>query len=147
MITYNRQNTWMRMRFTIILFFLIAGCFIPNIHAGSINSERTKSVATDDSQAITISSSTEFAAFYAKLCNGNTFAGQLVVLDKDISFDTGGNSGTRTFEGTFDGQDHKLNDVTASLFTINKPKSEICTLPPDCLTEPEYSAPPTPGTL
>ncbi len=90
MITYNRQNTWMRMRFTIILF-LIAGCFIPNIHAGSINSERTKSVATDDSQGVVTGVSEGAVVVTATTTDGSDLTAicEVVVTDKSAVDPTG----------------------------------------------------------
>lgn len=75
---------------------------------------------TTDEEYITISSSEDFSEFYGQLCGGVTFAGQTVVLTNDISFNTGGKTGTRTFEGKFDGQGHRLKDVNSSIFTDNK---------------------------
>lgn len=75
---------------------------------------------TYTTQIITISSSKDFSDFYGMLCGGNTFAGQTVVLSKDVSFNTEGKVGTRNFEGTFDGQGHKLKDVSSTIFTNNK---------------------------
>lgn len=68
----------------------------------------------------TISSDDDFAVFYGKLCDGNTFAGFTVMLTKDVSFDTGGKTGERNFEGVFNGNGYRINDVRASIFTNNK---------------------------
>lgn len=66
-----------------------------------------------------INSSSEFSKFYGMLCEGNTFADYTIVLNKDISFETGGKNGNRTFRGQFEGQGHKITDITVPLFTDN----------------------------
>lgn len=88
--------------------------------ANELNQSGAVLATTTDEDIIIISSSEDFSVFYGKLCGGNTFAGQTVVLNDDISFETDGKSGTKTFEGKFDGQGHKLKDVTSSIFTNNK---------------------------
>ncbi len=79
-----------------------------------------------EADTIAISSTEDFSIFYNMLCEGNTFAGRTVIFNTDISFNTGGKTGTRNFEGKLDGRGHRLTDVTSSIFTTNR--GEICNL-------------------
>lgn len=76
--------------------------------------------SSNNEEIVQISSSNDFAKFYGLLCDGNTFSGKTIVLTKDISFETGGKIGNRIFEGIFDGQGYKINDITSSLLTTNR---------------------------
>lgn len=115
----NRQKTEMLRRFKILTLYLIILCSPPSIQAKNLVTNESGQESADGELTITISSSKDFSDFYGMLCDGYTFANQTIVLSKDISFDSGGKVGTKTFEGTFDGQQHKLKDVTSSLFTYN----------------------------
>lgn len=118
-IAMHNKKSDLHMLFSILAFPLIISCISFEMHASRLTSGTSNVETIPESQVITISSSSDFSKFYGMLCEGNTFSGRIVMLDKDISFDTGGKSGTRNFEGTFDGQGHKLSDVTSSLFNNN----------------------------
>jgi|GEM_PF-2509449 len=86
------------------------------------NAVRKNSINTinENEKIYEITSSSNFSDFYRMLCEGNTFANYTVILTKDITFKTDGKTGQRIFEGRFEGQGHKISDITTSLFTINQ---------------------------
>lgn len=96
-----------------ILLLIVALLFMPKSYAHEIDIDESKKVYN-------ITSSKDFSDFYGMLCNGNTFADYTVVLTKDISFETGGKTGSRNFKGVFEGQGYKISDLTTSLFTNNQ---------------------------
>ena len=109
----------------IYKFAVIVALFM-TIGTASASNLVTKQGESLDADIITISSTDDFSNFYSMLCEGNTFAGCTVIFNSDISFNTGGKSGVRNFEGKLDGRGHKLKDVTSSIFTNNR--GEICNL-------------------
>lgn len=112
--------------FKVFTFMITTFVVTLSSFANDLNHGGAVLATTTDEDIITISSSEDFSDFYGKLCGGTTFAGQTVVLNDDISFETGGKSGVRNFEGKLDGRGHKLKDVTSSIFTNNR--GEICNL-------------------
>ena len=109
-----------KILFKVFTFMMATLVVTLSASAKYSNVGQDKLSTTGNENIITISSSEDFSDFYGKLCGGATFAGQTVVLNNDVSFNTGGKTGTKTFEGTFDGQGHKLKDVNSSIFTTNK---------------------------
>ncbi|PWB01275.1 hypothetical protein C5O23_10105 [Duncaniella muris] len=95
------------------LLLFVAIFFSDNSYVNAANINENK-------KTYEITSSSDFSEFYGMLCAGNTFADYTVVLTKDISFETGGKVGNRIFEGKFEGQGHKINDITTPLFTDNR---------------------------
>lgn len=97
-----------------IIFVIAASIlFAPFIHAQD-DSENNYSTTI-----LEINSSDDFAKFLSRVHEGETFAGQIVNLNKDVSFPVGAKTNNGTFEGLLEGNGHKITDVTTFFFRNN----------------------------